>query len=44
MKQLGLIVAGLALVVLLNVLLVLMEPHVKTTEHISGTKTVVVVP
>ncbi len=41
MKQLGLIVAGLALVVVLNVLLVLLAgPHVIRTEHIVSTKTV----
>ncbi len=43
-KQLGLIVAGLVLIVLLNILLLLARPHTVRTDRISGTKTTVVLP
>lgn len=44
MKQLGLIVAGLVLIVLLNILLLLARPHTVRTDRIWVTKTSVVLP
>jgi hypothetical protein len=43
-KEIRLIVAGLAAIVVLNVLLVLVRPHSVRTEHITVNETTVALP